>query len=506
MNRPNHSARTLRRPYRRLGTAVLVMLSLLLLNVGYIQVVKSEEYRSNPANKRTALDDFNRQRGQITAAGGVVLARSVPSDDQFRYQRSYPRGAAYANITGYLSLRYGSTGLENTYNEVLSGDDPSLLVDNVSDLVTGRDPRGGNVELTLVPKLQELAFKQLTDKGFTGAVVALRPKTGEVLALVTSPSFNPNRFAAHTDAVQKQAYNELAEARTTSKPSPDVNRAIESVYPPGSTFKLVVASAALQNGFTPNTAVTGVSKITLPGTGGATLSNFSGETCANKGGSDVSLTDALAHSCNTAFAQVAMKLGADKLRAQAQAFGVGEGGDLGGLQIAPSRVGDMADTAAVGQSGIGQRDVAFSPYQNAEVVATIANGGLRMQPYLVARLTKPDLSLLRPATEPTSIGQAIPKATAEAIKKMMLASEQEMSTASDPALQIASKTGTAEHGSDPKTTPPHAWYVAFAPADDPQIAVAVFVADGGDKGLNAVGATVAAPIGQAVIKAALGKG
>jgi len=254
---------------------------------------------------------------------------------------------------------------------------------------------------------------------------------------------------------------------------------------------------------TPNTAVTGVPKIRLPAAGGATLSNFGGESCAGRGGSDVSLTDALAHSCNTAFAQVAMKVGADRLKAQAAAFGVGQARSLGGLEVAPSRIGDLADAAAVAQSGIGQRDVAFTPLQDAVVAATIANGGQRMQPYLVSKVTKPDLSLLQPPTEPTSAGQAVPAVVAGQLKDMMLKSEQAMATRSDPALGIASKTGTAEHGDNPKLTPPHTWYVAFAPAGDPKIAVAVFVADGGDRGLNATGATVAAPIGHAVIEAAL---
>jgi len=491
------------RPLRRLGTAVVVLLSALLLNVGFIQVVKSDEYRGDPNNKRTALDDINRQRGLIIAAGGTVLARSVPSDDQYRYQRSYPGGAAFANVTGYLSLRYGSTGLENTYGNVLSGSDPNLIVDNMSDLVTGRDPRGGNVELTLVPKVQQAAYQALTDKGFIGAVVALQPKTGQVLALATSPSFNPNPFASHLVTTQRSAYNALVDAANSAAPDQDVNRGIVSVYPPGSTFKLIVAAAALQDGFTPNTAVTGVPKIRLPAAGGATLSNFGGESCAGRGGSDVSLTDALAHSCNTAFAQVAMKVGADRLKAQAAAFGVGQARSLGGLEVAPSRIGDLADAASVAQSGIGQRDVAFTPLQDAVVAATIANGGQRMQPYLVSRVTKPDLSLLQPPTEPTSAGQAVPAAVAGQLKDMMLKSEQVMATRSDPALGIASKTGTAEHGDNPKLTPPHTWYVAFAPADDPKIAVAVFVADGGDRGLNATGATVAAPIGHAVIEAAL---
>lgn len=506
MSRPLGS---LQRPLRRIGTAMLVMLSLLLVNLAYTQVIKASDYASNPLNRRTQLADFNRQRGQISAAGGVVLASSVPSDDQFRYQRSYPRGAAFANLTGYLSLRYGKTGLESSQNALLSGDDPALTVTNLSDLVTGRDPRGANVELTVVPKLQQVAYDQLASKNLTGAVVALQPKTGAVLAMVTSPSFNPNPLASHSTDTQREAYNKLREALTTTAPDPTVNRAIESVYPPGSTFKLVVSAAALQNGFTPNSAVTGVNRITLPGTRGATLSNYGGETCGNGGGSDVTLTQALAHSCNTAFAEVAMKVGAAKLKEQAAAFGVGEPATIAGLPGATSRVGDLPDQAAVAQSGIGQRDVAFSPMQNAEVVASIANAGQRMQPYLVSRVTKPDLSLLS-STEPTSMGQAVPAEVAGQIRDMMRESEKDLQSSLGlgrlAQYDIASKTGTAEHGADPKTTPPHAWYVAFAPATDPQIAVAVFVADGGDRGLSATGASVAGPVGHAVIAAALGAG
>ncbi|MEJ7651158.1 MAG: penicillin-binding protein 2 [Nakamurella sp.] len=496
----NRSVLPTHRPLRRLGSVMLVMLSLLLLNVGYIQVVKSDEYRSDPANRRTAVEDFNRQRGQIVAAGGVVLARSAASTDEYRYQRSYPGGAAYGNVTGFLSLNYGSAGLESSYNSVLSGDDPGLLVDNVSDLFTGRDPRGGNIELTLVPKLQQLAYSMLTQKGYVGAVVAIRPKTGEVLALVTSPSYDPNKLASHSPATQSAAYQQYA---SQTAPGVSVNRATESVYPPGSTFKLVVAAAALQHGFTPTSAVTGVSQITLPATNGATLSNFGGETCADRGGSDVNLTDALAHSCNTAFAQVAMKLGADTLRTQAQAFGIGESWDLADTQVAVSRTGEMVDEASVAQSGIGQRDVAETPLQNAVITATIANGGTRMQPYLVSRITKPDLSLLEPATEPVTVNQAVPPEIATQVRDMMIASEKNISVQAPASLKIASKTGTAEYGTDPKANPPHTWYTAFAPYDDPQIAVSVFVSAGGDKGLAATGATVAAPIGRAIIAKAL---
>ncbi len=161
-----------KRPLRKVGTAVVVLMTILLANITYIQVVKSDAYRQDPNNTRTLLEEYNRQRGQIVAAGGVVLARSDPSTGQYRYQRVYPGGATYANLTGFYSLRYGPTGLERTYNDVLSGDDPDLIVDRLSDLITGRDPRGGNVELTVVPAVQKAAYQGLTSRGYVGAVVA----------------------------------------------------------------------------------------------------------------------------------------------------------------------------------------------------------------------------------------------------------------------------------------------------------------------------------------------
>ena len=251
----------MKRPLRRVGYAIIVMVVLLLGNVAYTQVIKADDYRADPNNKRTLVAEYSRQRGQITAAGGKVLARSVPVDDQYSYQREYPEGAVYANPVGYYSMRYGPTGIERNQNEILSGEAPELIAGQLSDLITGRDPRGGNVQLTLEPAVQQAAYSAMTDKNYVGAVVAIEPSTGNILAMVSTPSFDPNPLASHSDATQRQAYNDLVNA----DPSPLLNRAISAVYPPGSTFKLVIAAAALQNGLTPDTSVTGQATITLPG-------------------------------------------------------------------------------------------------------------------------------------------------------------------------------------------------------------------------------------------------
>jgi peptidoglycan glycosyltransferase len=491
-----------KRPLRRLGTAVIVMFGLLLANIAYTQVIKADDYRADPNNKRTLVAEYSRQRGQITAAGGVVLARSDPVDDQYSYQRVYPGADVYADLTGYYSMRYGPTGLERNQNEILSGEAPELIAGQLSDLITGRDPRGGNIELNIVPAVQQAAYSAMKDAGYTGAVVAIKPSTGQVLAVVSTPSYDPNPLASHSDAVQRQAYNDLVNA----DPSPLVNRATAAVYPPGSTFKLVIASAALQQGYTPQTPVTGEAKITLPDTGGATLSNFAGETCANGGGEDVPLVDALAFSCNTAFAEVAMSLGRVPVQKQAEVLGVdGNPIDIG-IDVVGSRVGEIPDTAALAQTGIGQRDVAVTPFEMAWITATIANRGDKMAPHLIAKTTKPDLTVIS-ETQPQSLGQAIPITVADQVRDMMVQSEKETPGSGTIAdLVIASKTGTAEHGSDPKNTPPHTWYVAFAPADNPQVAVAVMVENGGNLGLDATGSKVAGPVGRSVIAAALAGG
>lgn len=489
----------MKKPLRRVGTLITILVVLLLGNITYIQVVKANAYRADPSNQRTAQEQYTKPRGQIITAKGTVLAQSVASDDSFKYQRKYPLGAMYGAVTGYFSSLYGASGIEQSENKILSGDDEQLISDRFTDLVTGREPRGGDVQLTIVDAVQQAAYNGLMDKNYVGAVVAIKPTTGAILGLATSPSYDPTPLASHSEAVQRAESKRI----NSSSPSVRLNRAAAAVYPPGSTFKLVVSGAALQKGYTPGSLVTGASRITLPDTSGATLSNFGSETCGGGGGADVSLTEALAHSCNTAFATLGMALGAEPIRAQATALGIAPAGFNVGIPVVGSRVGPMPDKAAVAQSSIGQRDVALTPIQNAIIAATIANHGKRMAPYLVSKTTKPDLSTIAQTT-PTSVDQSMSVTVADQIRDMMIQSEKDTAGGNPfSGIVIASKTGTAEHGADPKRTAPHAWYVAFAPAENPQVAVAVLVENGGDRGLAATGGSVAGPIGRAVISAAL---
>ena len=278
------------------------------------------------------------------------------------------------------------------------------------------------------------------------------------------------------------------------------NRAISEIYPPGSTFKLVTTAAALQNGFTPDSPLTAAPKITLADST-TTLENYNGTPCGS--GATATLRDALARSCNTAFAQLGGELGPEKLRAEAESFGIGRSDLAIPMGVQPSSVGPMSDTPSTQQSAIGQRDVRLTPLQNAMIAASIANGGQTMAPHLVKEIQSPQLDVVD-TTEPDRTTRSMPAGVASTLTDLMIGAENRTQGGGKiTGVQIASKTGTAEHGTDPKNTPPHAWYVAFAPAQNPKVAVAVLVENGGNRALEATGGSVAAPVGRAVIAEAL---
>ena len=482
-------------PLRKVAMAVMVMVVALLANATYVQVIKADDLRADPRNSRVLLDEYSRQRGQISASG-QVLAASRATDDRYKYLREYPNPYPYAPVTGFYSMQYGSAGLERTEDPILNGSDNRLFSQRFFDLVSGRDPRGGNVVTTLNPAMQQVAYDQLTSKGYTGSVVAIEPSTGRILTMVSTPSYDPNLLASHDGAETTKAWDEL----NADPNDPLVNRAISQTYPPGSTFKVLTTAAALGNGATPDDQLTAAPQITLPGTS-TTLENYNGSTCGPN--PTASLRDAFARSCNTAFVELGIKDGADAIKDEASAFGIGPNTPAIPLPVADSTVGDISDDAALGQSSIGQRDVAVTPLENAVIAATVANGGVRMQPNLISQLQAPDLTDLS-TPSPVSMGQAISPAVAATLTDLMIGSEN--FTGGDgkiPGVQIASKTGTAEHGVNPRETPPHAWYIAFAPAQNPTVAVAVIVENGGDRGLAATGGSVAAPIGRAVIAAGI---
>lgn len=476
------------KPLRRIALSVMVMVVLLMSRATYVQVIEAGDLRKDPGNQRTLYDEYSRERGQIIA-GGQPLANSIPTEDKLKYLRSYPKGPVYAPVTGYYSFVYGSSGVENAQDGILSGTDDKLALNRISDMISGQTPKGGNVDVTINPVMQQVAYDALSSKGLQGSVVALDPRTGRILTMVSTPSFDPNQLATHDSDQVVGAWKNMSDAPG----QPTENRAISVLYPPGSTFKLIDLASALQNGFTPDSTVTQAPAITLPNTS-QQLTNFDSETCPGN-----TLRDALAYSCNTAFAEVADKLGPDRLRQQAAAFGFGQDLQIP-MPAAKTGLGPMPDEPSVFQSGIGQRDVRETTLQNAMVVSAIANNGQLMKPQLVQDVKAPDLTVLQ-NFQAQRIGQSVPTDIAHTMRDMMVYTEQKSGGGNKLSnVQVASKTGTAEVGNSPN---PDAWWVAFAPAANPTIAIAVVVENGGNLGASAVGATVAAPIGRTVLQTGL---
>lgn len=482
---------------RRISMMVMALIVVLLINATITQVFRADGLRSDPRNQRVLLDEYSRQRGQITASG-QLLAYSVSTSGHYRFLRVYPEPFAYAPVTGFYSLRFSSTGLERAEDPILNGSDERLFGKRLADFFTGRDPRGGNVDTTLLPRVQKAAWEAMAQGctgGCKGSVVALEPSTGKILSMVSAPSYDPNLLAIHDSEAQGQAWQQLRD----DPGGPLTNRAISERYPPGSTFKVITTAAALQAGMSENERLTAAPQIPLPNST-ATLENYGGTPCGDE--PTAPLSEAFERSCNTAFVQLGIRIGAEALRSTADSFGFDTPPAAIPLQVAESTVGEMTDAAAVGMSSMGQKDVAVTPLQNAMVAAAIANGGVVMQPYLVDRLEGPDLADIS-FTAPQEQRRAVSAQVAAKLTNLMVGAEKfTQQDGAIPGVQIASKTGTAEHGTDPRNTPPHAWYIAFAPAQNPKVAVAVLVENGGDR-LSATGGALAAPIGRATIAAAL---
>jgi penicillin-binding protein A len=484
------------RQIRRLAMALLALFTLLFVEVNYLQVFAANRLADNPSNQRLLLQEYDVKRGDILARDErTVLATSTPTGGLFKYLRRYPQGALYGQITGYDSLVFSRSGLESTYNDFLSGRAPQLLPQNLVDEILGRPKQGASIVTTIDPKLQHVASQALGS--LAGAVVALNPSTGDVLAMVANPRFDPNPLASHDTRAVRQAGQRLL----SSPDKPLLSRASQELFAPGSTFKLVTASAALENGMTPSTSFPNPPALTLPTTTHQ-LHNFGGEHCLG-GIPTLTLAQALQVSCNVVFGEIGLRLGAEKLVAQAQRFGF-DGDVPFDLPFAEGSIPPASDFAralpAVAFSAIGQQSVGANPLQMALVASAIANGGVEMAPRLVTEIRDSSGRVVR-TIPPQVFSQAISAATASAMTTMMVnvVNAGTGTAAQIPGIEVAGKTGTAQTESGK----PHAWFVCFAPAQQPRIVVAVVVLNGGNLGSEATGGQVAAPIAKAVLQAAV---
>jgi len=481
------------RPIRVLAVFCGVLFLALLLNANYVQFVGAEDLNDQQGNRRVIDEEFSRERGPILVRGREI-ARSEPSDDEYEYQRVYTQTELYAHITGFYSYLYGATAVEATANSVLSGSDSRLFVNRVVDLVGSQQPTGGSVQLTIDPEAQQAALDGLEalPGDPRGAVVALDPATGAVLAMVSRPTYDPNQLATHDFDRAESAYQEL----NRSNQQPLLDRSRQNIYFPGSTFKLVTAAAALESGeFQPDTQVPGGPTLQLPETDNVLTNDVLG--CEGT----VTLTEALAKSCNVSFGAVGLELGNDALIEQAEAFGFNDDSYMDDLPMEASNYPTDAEGPFVAFSAIGQYEVAATPLQMAMVAAGIGNDGDVMDPYVIDEVRSPDLDVLE-RTEPEQLSEAVSSETAEELTQMMV-TVVDQGTAAEAAIEgieVAAKTGTAERS---ETLPPYAWFVSFAPADDPQVAVAVFVENAAVDRELISGGGLAGPIAQRVMQAVI---
>ena len=481
------------RELKRISALVLAMFAALFVASSIIQVFQSQNLEQDSRNQRARADQYQIQRGQILTADGKAIVTSPKSKDQYQFDRKYVSGPLYAAVTGYYHPNGEPTGIEGTEDQLLSGTSSNEVFDRLQNIVTGQDPKGDSVQLTIDPAVQRAAWDALGSQ--RGAVVALDPKTGAVLALVSKPSFDPNAIANHDTGLT--AYDRLVHR----SPSPLVNRGIAgTLYPPGSTFKLVTASAALESGrFKPTSTFPSPTSLTLPGTS-TVIQNSYGEECGS--GPKASIATALSLSCNIPFAELGIKLGQSAIADQAGAFGFGKPLSIP-LKVTPSTYPSGLDDAQLAQTAFGQYEDRATPMQMAMVSAAIGNGGTLMKPDLVQKVLSPTLQTIdQPA--PRSLGNPVSADTAAAVTQMMVSSVATgaATNARIGGVDVAGKTGTAQNGvHDPYTL----WFTGFAPAKDPKVAVAVVLENGGGLGQNGYGNLLAAPIGKKVIEAVLNR-
>ncbi|MFJ8578864.1 peptidoglycan D,D-transpeptidase FtsI family protein [Micromonospora sp. NPDC093277] len=454
-------------PLRRVGVVVMILFGLLFANLNWIQAYKADEYRNSDYNGRVQVDEYQRKRGNIEVAGTAV-AISKDTGGKLRFQRTYPSGEIYAHVLGYKPVNLGDTGIERLENEFLAGTSDQLIGDRIKDMFTGEQTGGGNVLLSLSKPAQETAYKQLQNNQVgakRGAAIAIDPRTGAVQALVSMPSFDPNPLTDHDTAAAQAAHDKLDQDPN----HPLANRALSETLPPGSTFKIVVAAAALENGITKETNIPAGSSWTPP-TAGKPIGNAAPSICPER---QVTLMEAVTESCNTGFAQLGVRLGADKVKEKARQFGfeqddltVGQLGE-GGLRVAASRTGDMQnpdgseDKAALAQSSIGQNNVRMTPLQGALIAASVANGGSQMRPYVVKQLLAPDRTTSYYTAKPRELRQPVSGQVASDLRDMMV-SVVRNGTGRKAAISgytVGGKTGTAESGPN---TPDHGWFIGFA--------------------------------------------
>ncbi|GHJ40285.1 penicillin-binding protein 2 [Streptomyces sp. TS71-3] len=483
------------KPLRRIAIFCGLLVLTLLIRDNWLQYVQADTLKNDKLNRRVAIERYAVPRGDIIVQGGQeITGHTTANGSDFKYKRTYKDGPMWAPVTGYASQAFGATQLENLDDGILTGTDDRLFFRNTLDMITGKKKQGGNVVTTLNAAAQKAAFDGLGHK--KGAVAALDPSTGAILALASTPSYDPSSFAGNTTK-DSDAWTKLQKKNDPDDPL--LNRALRQTYPPGSTFKVVTAAAALQNGKYTDVDAPTKSPLpwTLPGTT-TRLNNEGNIPCEN-----ASLRNALRYSCNTVFGKVGSDLGEDKMLKEAEQFG------FNSEQFTPVRSNasnfdkDM-NPSQTALSSIGQYDTAATPLQMAMVASAVANDGTLMQPYMVDELQAPNLDTVEKTT-PKKLSQPLTPENAQKLQSIMQTVVQQGTgtSAQIPGVTVGGKTGTAQHGEN-NSGKPYAWFISYAKTDSGSpVAVAVVVEDGSANRDDISGGGLAAPIAKNVMKAVI---
>lgn len=456
----------------------VALFSLVLAGVSYVQFFAAEDLRNNSLNTRTLMRDFCSERGPILV-GGQAIVQSVPSPegDACKFIRHYTEPTIYSGLTGFFSLNYGKSGIEAAMNEQLAGQTNDALSDRISQLLTGEQPKGSAVELTINPQIQKMAYDMIPD-GINGSIVVMNPKTGEIIAMVSKPSYDTNLLSSHNYPQVTRNFQEL-----TKNPHISLygSGGYRSTYAPGSVFKLVDTAAALSSGkYTKDSVLPNPPQMSFPGTT-STLPNYVQGGCAARSQADFAF--ALAQSCNTPFAQIALNLGQQALTEQAEKFGFNQSGLKIPSTVSPSvfpgnNKNARLGPAELGRSAIGQQDVRATPLEVTMMTAAIANDGVQMKPNLIRGVRTPDLKPVpRYDFTPEQLRTSVSPDVARQITDWMVGVVDNGigNRAAVPGIKVAGKTGTAEGDLTNPNSPKNSWFTGFAPADDPQVVVSIVV-------------------------------
>lgn len=478
---------------RRLAVGLLLCYVVLFVQLNVLQVGKRESLADDPRNDRQTVREFNKPRGEIVTADGVVVARSVAAapGDELEYQREYPTGSLFADVTGYTTFAYGSTQLERTENDVLLGTTSAQQLRGLTDLFS--NDHSGDVHLTMRADVQQVAADALA--GREGSVVVLEPSTGAVIAMYSSPTFDPNAVAVH-DA---KAAGDVLTQLQADPGKPLLANAYQERYMPGSSFKVVTTTIALQTGVTTLDRVFEDERAFLPPQTTDPIQNYGGSACGG------SMVEVFYRSCNIPFARMALEIGAERMVEGTKQFGIGERVPIDLPGAVASDFGEVSDFAdrlpllAIG--GFGQGSDVMVPLHMASIAAGIANGGTMMKPHVIAETVDHDGRVLD-RTEPSVWKQPMDAGTAQTLTSLMVEVVNQGTgrpMALDGGVQAAAKTGTAQLNAAGEPQRSHAWIIGFAPAEAPQYAVAVVLKGTTDEISAGTGGKLAGPIAKQVL-------